>query len=147
MIKIKITDNISDIKSTNNEIKEVRHNDVVVWGGGELIVKITFFDRRSEYQAAANAVYVYADDFKKSGSNFKTGETRDIKPAVKNGKNYIIIRTTGGVMQSSLIIKEKYGNWKKEIIKRDEFIIGDTDFEIELVNASNNKEYIIEFRK
>lgn len=149
MIKIKIIDNISDIKSTNSEIKEVRYNDTVVWGGGELIVKITFFDRRSESQANANSVYVFTGDPKKVDyyGYFKSGETRDIKPDVKNGKNYIIVRTTGGVMQSSLIIKEKNGNWQKEIIKRDEFIIGETDFEIELANVSNNKEYIIEFNR
>lgn len=146
---MKIAQEISNIKSTNSEIKEVRYNDTVVWSGGELIVKITFYERRSQSQASANSVYVFTGDPKKVDyyEYFKSGETRDIKPAVKNGKNYIIVRTTGGIMQSSLIIKEKYGNWQKEIIKRDEFIIGNTDFEIELVNASNNKEYIIEFSK
>lgn len=143
---MKITEEISNIKSANNDIKEVRHNDVVVWGGGELIVKITFFDRRKN-ELQVNEVFVYSDDPKDKENKFKSGETRDIKPILKNGENYIKVKTTGGVMQSSLIIKEKNGNWQKSIINKDDFVIGITVFDVELTNASNNKEYIIEFNK
>lgn len=143
MIKIKITDNISDIKNTNNEIKEVRYNDMVVWGGGELIVKITFFDRRN-FTIVPNAVYVYSDN---PGLAFKSKETRDIKTISKNGKNYINIKIAGITMSSFLIIKEKIGNWQKTLINKDDFLLDDKIFEVELVNASNNKEYIIEFNK
>ena len=146
MIKIKITGNIYDIKSTNNEIKEVRYNDDVVWGDSEVIVKITFSDIRN-LNFRPNSVYVYLDDPKNKGLQFKQGETRDIKPVLKNGKNYIKIETTGAIMNSSLIIKEKNGSWQKSLVTKDEIIINNTVFEIELVNASNNKEYIIEFNK
>lgn len=143
MIKIKITEEISNIKSANNDIKEVRYNDDVVWGDSEVIVKITFFDRRN-LPVIPNAVYVYSDN---PGLAFKSKETRDIKAISNNGKNYIKVKSTGSVMSSSLIIKEKNGSWQKTLINRDDFIFDDKIFEVELINASNNKEYIIEFIK
>lgn len=137
---MKIAEEISDIKNANNDIKEVRHNDIVVWGGGEIIVKITFFDRRN-ISVNPNAVYVYSDN---PGLAFKPKETRGIKTMSKNGKNYINIEITGSIFNSLFIIKEKDGNWQKTLINKDDFIFYGKIFEVELVNASNNKEYIIE---
>ncbi len=138
---MKIAEEISNIKSANNDIKEVRHNDIVVWGDSEIIVKITFFDRRN-LNVNPNAIYVYSDN---PGLAFKSKEIRDIKTISKNGKNYINIKTTGSIFNSLLIIKEKDGNWKKTLISKDDFIFDDKVFEVELVNVSNNKEYILEF--
>lgn len=143
---MKITDKISDIKNANHDIKEVRHTDIVVWGNSEVIVKITFSDIRN-LSFLPNSVYVYSDDPKNKGWQFKNGETRDIKPVLKSGKNYIKVETTGGIMNSSLIIKEKNGNWEKSLVTKDEIITNNTVFEVELANVSNNKEYIIEFSK
>ncbi len=143
MIKIKISNEIEKIKNLNSEIKEVRYNDKILWGNEDITIKITYFNKKSGYLAQLNSVFIYTDKYKYS-ERLNSGDYRILKPLDKNGKKYVKIKAWGGFVNASLIIREKNGSWSKSLINKDEIVTNEPTFEVEIVNAADKKEYIVE---